>query len=347
MAVTLKDIADSLGISVTTVSFALRGKKPGDRSLSEETVRQVRQKAAQMGYRPNMAAAGLRSSKTGIAGILVSRMQARTGEFLSRIRENLADGLSPFLCCYDGDGAIEKRQLEILINQRADGIIATYSGSEENIPLYRQAAVDFQIPLVLIDRSIPSLDIPVVMADYRRAAFRAAGELLSMGHERIDFICMRVAKSLLESSSLREKGYREAMGEAGFNANVNIIASKGAGAWQPERLKAFTSNVLDDWQSGRSNATAMLIEHDILAYEIMNDCHKRGIDIPSNLSIMSMNKQPASALEQVALSTIEYENPGKEAAQMLNKLMRKQKPRQREVLTGFEIKLRKTIAPVR
>jgi len=347
MAVTLKDIAESLNVSVTTVSFALRGKKPGDRGLSEETVKLVRDRAAQMGYRPNMAAVGLRSSKTGIVGVLVSRMQERTGYLLGGIRDSLAGGLWPFLCCYDGDGDMEKTQLEILIDQRADGIIATYSGCRENIDTYRRAIADYQIPVVLIDRPIAPLDMPVVMTDYQKVAFKVTGKLLSMGHEKIVFICMRAAETLLESSALREKGYRWAMDEAGFDGNINIIASRGPDAWEPERLEAFASKVVDDWQKGKTSATAMLIEHDILAYEIMNCCARRGIDIPANLSIMSMNQQPASSLEQVSLSSVAYENPGPAAAEMLNTLLSGKQPQQRKVLTGFEINLRRTTAPPR
>ena len=71
MPVTLKDIAERLDISPTTVSFAIRGKKPGKRSLSPETIAKVQKVANEMGYKPNVSARSLRKGESLSVGLIV------------------------------------------------------------------------------------------------------------------------------------------------------------------------------------------------------------------------------------------------------------------------------------
>ena len=341
MAVTLKQIAEKAGVSPSTVSHAIRGILPGKRPLASETVIRIRNVASELGYRPNMLAAGLAKSKTYTIGVLVASLR---GDFYERILEGITHVVhpqfTPLLTVHNYDKNRERRELEVLIGKRVDGIIAAVSGCDENVPLYSELINTHHIPLVFVDRSITSLECPVVRSDHFRSTYIAVKELYGLGHRRIVF---GVGGRETDSTQIFKDGYIQAMRDAGCEASSRIIF-KQTGSWTKSELKQFASELIASIRSSSPRPTALLVQADWLAYEVLAECQLTGIKVPEELSVMGMEDCDPSALPGISLSTIkvELEQVGRIAAEILLKLMNGQRPDRQKVLIPPSTILRKT-----
>jgi LacI family transcriptional regulator len=186
VAVTLKDIAERLGVSVATVSFALRGVNPGRFKLAEATVRRIQETAREMGYRPNRVAASLVQRETHVVGVMIPEAQS---DFYGRVFSGISRGLRPdylpLVALHDSEGRRERQYLNTMIGNRVDAVIAAFSGDPESIPVYRDLLQDYHIPLCLLDRAIPGIDAPVVRPEAARAGAIAVEALAELGHRRV------------------------------------------------------------------------------------------------------------------------------------------------------------------
>ncbi|MEN6385290.1 MAG: LacI family DNA-binding transcriptional regulator, partial [Phycisphaerales bacterium] len=154
MAVTLKEVAKIAGVSPSTASHAIRGIHPGKRSLSAITIQRVREVAEQLGYRPNLLAAGLANNKTFTIGIMVAKLK---GNFYERILKGATEIIYPeytgLLAVHNYQPQVERKQLEYFLGKHVDGVIAAYSGCPENLDIYLELQKQ-KMPLVLVDRAV-------------------------------------------------------------------------------------------------------------------------------------------------------------------------------------------------
>jgi len=338
----LKDIANKLGLSTSTVSLALKPEDARKYRLSQETVELVRETAEKLGYRPNSLAASLRQKRTQTIGILVSQLDFCIGEILDDIIQEVMPEFTPLLTVHNWDGYIEQNELETLADKRVDGIIAAFSGDPKSIATYRKISENYKIPIVLMGRSIPDLNLNVVLSDHHKVTYNATKTLLGSGYTCIQFLGLREKGHSLESLMLRENGYRDAMNETNFGDQINIKLNHGKDVWKKQNLKKFASKVLDSWQKDPRQNTVLFAENDLLAYEILEECSLRAIKVPQDISIMGIGDYPLSSREFVGLSTISEERNGRLAAQILLKLIRGETCKERTFLVPSKTVLRKT-----
>ncbi len=340
MPVTLKDIAKKLGLSTSTVSLALKPKEAKRYRLAPKTVKLVNATAQKMGYRPNRLAASLRNSRTHIIGVLVSQLDFCIGEVLDDIIQEVFPDFTPLLTAHNWQGAVERRELETLLDKRVDGIIAAFSGDQKSKATYRKVAEDYGIPVVLMGRKIPGLDLKVVRSDHYKVAYETTRTLQNSGYRQIHFLSPRISSQLLEASTLREQGYSDAMRQADIKEEITI--HEAPDVWSQQNLRKFANNVLDSWQKNQSKDTVLFAENDLLAYELLDQCDIRRIKVPADLSIMGIGDYPLSSRRFIELSTVSEERNGRKAAQVLLKMMRGQSCKEKTFLVPANIILRKT-----
>jgi LacI family transcriptional regulator len=345
MPVTIKDIAKKAGVSTTTVSFALRGRKPGKRPLAHKTVSHVCEVARKLGYRPNHIAASLVGQKTHTIGVLLRSLSFGSEDLIEGIKSKTAPEYSSMLSVYNSDGENERDKLDMFVRQRVDGIIAAFSGDPESIPMYREISEQLGIPLVLIDRGIDGLDLPVVRSDHFASTYEGTRALQRLGHKRIRYASVSAACNL-ESTRLRLDGYKQAMIDSGLEDEIVVTNEQGHKEWiNSSNLRQVACGILDSWMTDAEKSTAMFVDNDWLAYEIMDECKNCGIRVPEDLSLMGIGDYEFSSFGYVSLSSVvsQKQKPmGIKAGEMLLNLMDENTLDEETVVLPIEVKLRNT-----
>lgn len=167
--VTIKDIANDLVISVSTVSRALTG----DKNIRRETREKVLEAAKRLGYRPNLVATNLKYGRTSTIGVIVPEMVTPfSAKIVSGIQEVMyAHGIKVIVTDSNEDPDKELENLQLMQHFRVDGIIVSMCSYKKNHDEYLQLQ-QTEIPVVFYDRIPYGLDVSqVVVDDYIKAFF--------------------------------------------------------------------------------------------------------------------------------------------------------------------------------
>jgi LacI family transcriptional regulator len=172
--VRMKDIAEHLGLSQTTVSHVLTGKHARYR-ISAATVERVWMLAEQMGYRVNAMARAFRAQKSYALSLAVEDLSNPfwAGMAIGAEREADRHGYSLMVSHLAGNAGRQRRALQFLHESRVDGLIVSpvCGGDRDLVAAHTQG-----LPFVQIDRAVPGLDMPCVRTDH------AAGSVLALRH---------------------------------------------------------------------------------------------------------------------------------------------------------------------
>jgi len=206
--VLISDIAKALGISVTTVSFILNDKAK-EKRISDAMTKRVLDYVKKVGYKPNQLAKSLRTGQTKILGLLVEDI---ANPFFSNVakyieRQAYDAGYHIIYCSMNNDGQKAKELIQMFMDRQVDGFIITPSeGLEDTIANIRQN----NIPVVLFDRYIPTVDTHYVVSDNKKGAYEATKHLLENENKRVGLISLYSNQTQMRD---RLEGYMQAMDE--------------------------------------------------------------------------------------------------------------------------------------
>ncbi len=300
MVVTIKDVARVAGVSVSTVCRAL-----GDAGLVRaETRDRVRQAATDLGYRPNRAARGLITGRTGNLGLIVpdltnpffpdvvKGMQARAREM----------DYAVFIADTDEDPGVELTLVRALTKQ-VDGIVlCSPRMGEEDL----RAAAE-ETPLVLLNRRVGR--IPSVTVDNVDGVRQAVAHLVALGHRRIGYV---EGPRTSWANRERLRGLRAVTSSSG----VQLVE---LGSFLPQ----FEGGVAAADQVLAANVSAVIAYNDLVALGLLNRFAARGIDVPNSISVVGCDDIIASSMVHPALTSISLPKAmtGRAGVDMLLQLM--------------------------
>ncbi|MEU5612516.1 LacI family DNA-binding transcriptional regulator [Streptomyces sparsogenes] len=325
--VTLQSMAKELGLHVSTVSRILNGPAAtGARAASTATADRVRRLAAELGYRPDPHATGLRTRRSNLIGVLVPRMSDLV---LAMIHEGIeeaatAKGLSTIVVNTLDRPETRRARTDMLIARRTDGLIFGDARVEDDF-LAEVAARG--TPFVLVNRH--SADHPSVTCDDWLGGRLAADHLLGLGHRDLAIIAGEPHAS---TGVDRVGGFLERCAEAGVPVPGDRIAHGGfdtaAGRAAADRLLAADPA-----------PTAIFAVNDFAAIGALGAARDRGLRVGEDLAVMGYNDTPLAAelplpLTSVLSSTHEM---GRRALAMLVRILAGERPpseRLRPVLTA-------------
>ncbi|MDI6048569.1 LacI family DNA-binding transcriptional regulator [Flavobacterium sp. XS2P24] len=183
--ITLKEIATKLGISITTVSKALKNYP----DVSEKTKNAVIELAQKLHYTPNSFAVNLRTKESKTIGLIIPEV---VHHFFSNvvnaiINEAEKNGYLVIILQSNETLALEKKQVELLINKRVDGIIMSLS-NESNNDDHIKEIMNRNIPFVMFDKIAKLSKCSKVIIDDQKAAFNAVQHLIDNGCKKIAHI---------------------------------------------------------------------------------------------------------------------------------------------------------------
>lgn len=176
---TLQSIADDLGLHVSTVARVLNGMREGERAASGATAERIRQRAAEVNYRPNPHAASLRTKRTNLVGVLVPRL---SDVVLATVYEGIESaaaerGLTAFVANTQDDPADQRKRIEMMLDRRVDGLILGDARADDHTVLEELARRE--VPFVLVNRSVAGY--PAATCDNYLGGRLAAEHLLELG----------------------------------------------------------------------------------------------------------------------------------------------------------------------
>jgi LacI family transcriptional regulator len=277
MAVTLNDIANKAGVSVSTVSRVLNHKTKKYR-ISAETENLIVQAAKKLNYKPNQLARGLRLKKTHTIGLVVPDISNPFFAHVTRIIQTHAyqAGYSLIVCNTDEDINTELAQIELLISKGVDGFIVMPVGTTY---VHFQKLMNDDVPLVLLDRSFDNLDTNSVVVDNYAGAYKATEYLISMGHAKIAII-----QGLPDTytNNARVKGYLDALKDSGIDVNRNYIVGKD---FRKENGYIETKFLL----GLEDPPTAIFTTSDLITLGVLEAISEENLIVPEDISLVSFD----------------------------------------------------------
>ena len=294
--ITLKAIAQQLGVSTTTVSRSLNGQAQRYR-IGQKMEAKVRETAQQMGFSPNRFARGLRLKKTSTIGLIVPDI---SNPFFGATARQIAVGIrkqgySILLCDSQEDVAVERQSLELLRNWQVEGIIVCPVGqTSDHLAEVAQAGLS----LVLVDRYFPELRVPYVGADNVAGARAATAHLIAKGHRWI--ACLQGLPGTSPNDQ-RLQGYRDALADHQIPLDESLIVgdrfNEESGYRETQRLLTH-----------RPDVTALLCFCNPGALGAIRALAESERSIPRDMSLISFDENPYAAHLASPLTTVAQPN---------------------------------------
>jgi len=287
---TIREVAQKAGVSYATVSHVINNT----RFVSEETRERVLSAMSELKYRPNAVAQSLRSGRTNTIGMI---LPDSSNPFFAEIGRQIEEeafrkGYSIILCNMELQPEKEMLYVDVLINKQVDGIIFVATGDQTSL---LQLLLDQGIPVILIDRDLPEMNIDTVITDNRLGGYLATRHLIDLGHRRI--ACITGPSSKITPSASRVVGYRQALEEAGLPYDKQIVC---LGDFHPQS----GMDIMEALLKRPNPPTAVFACNDLMALGCMRAAMYAGYRIPEDLSIVGFDDIELARFTNPPLTTV-------------------------------------------
>ena len=305
---TMKDIARELGISVATVSRALKDSP----RISEERRRMIQQYAREHNFYPNVIGAALRHSRVATSRVIGVIVPEFTHYYFSSVLTGIeeaaiARGYYIMVALSNEQYEREARICEMFHRQKVCGVIVSQAKDTQSYEHF-QKLIDSGIPMVFYDRICTGVNASRVVVDDYMGAFNAVTYLIETGCRRIAFYG---APMQLEISKNRFNGYKDALLKRGLKFDEHLMRICD----NRQDAELITPELFD----GDYYPDSFFAVNDYTAIGILYTVKRMGLRVPEDISICGFtNGQRAVACDPM-LTTVEQRGKrvGEEAAEIL------------------------------
>lgn len=310
--ITIKDIAEELGVSTATVSNVIHGKT---KKISDKTVAKVQEKLEESGYIPNMAAVLLAQNTSKIVCVILSDDVSYEGKM---IEDPFVSGMLNYL-----SKELSQNGYFMMLKEEADvNQIVRYASmwNMAGLILIGYCAVDYEklrermhIPFVVVDAYRDDMNkYSDVGIDNIHGGYLAGKYLLDMGHTKILYMAITDE----DCDHDRYLGLTGAYIEK--NLPYSIEDFKILGPFKEERVRRY-----EEIYTKLDNYTAAFLASDVLAIEFMNFLQDKGLNIPEDFSIVGFDNIPLASCVRPGLTTIaqNLQERSEKAVQLLMELI--------------------------
>jgi LacI family transcriptional regulator len=336
MPVTLKDIADRVGKSVTTVSRALAGFD----DVSPQTRREVQRVARELGYEPNVAARNLKKQRTDtIALILPATRNLRFSDpffsiFLSGIVEQTTAHGFNLTVSTDNPNGERATYLKQIRSRRVDGFIVIRTERQDSrIDLLRE----HDVPFVAFGRIEGDNGFLLVDEDGAQGVRQAVDHLAELGHTRLACIA---EPAKFTKSYHRIQGFLDGLQANGLPHDPNLLIEtsyRQRSGWQSAHRLLKMPNP----------PTAIVACNDLLALGAMRAAQEQGLAVGREISITGFDDIPMAEYANPPLTTVRQpaHQMGNLVAQMLLKALSGEPIAEKQVIFEPSLVIRQSSGP--
>ncbi|WP_165947140.1 LacI family DNA-binding transcriptional regulator [Micromonospora sp. 15K316] len=286
--VTLVQVAKLAGVSPTTVSHVLSGK----RWVAEATRETVRNVIRELGYRPNNVARSLRTRRSRMVAVVVPDI---TNSFYAVLTRGLADavdaaGYGTYVCNTDAIPEREEAFLADVLDRGVDGVVMASGPTDARA---RSGSPAPGVPAVCIGGShddAPRLDL--VTPDDTVGSHAAVTHLIRRGARRIAMI-----EGPLPSGSAREDGYRQALTEHGISVDPDLMVR---GDWTRPGGHAAMHQLL----TLPERPDAVFCANDLAAIGAIDAAHEQRLVVPDDVAVVGFDDVDAATIVNPPLTTV-------------------------------------------
>jgi LacI family transcriptional regulator len=302
---TINDVAKRAGVAPITVSRVINNSG----YASEETRRRVEAAIEELGYVPNTLARGLRSKRTNTLALVVTDIANPFFTLIARGVEDTASasGFTVIYCNTDESEAKEEKYINILVQKQVDGVLLVPACNSSKSVNFLHSN---NVPIVLIDRSVPGFQTDLVRCNSETGAYDLVKHLIELGHKRIAAI---TGPHGVSTSEDRVSGYQHAMSEAGLENLTSVYY----GAFTQASGYELANQVL----AQNPRPTAIFGANNFLSIGILKALRDANLSVPQDLSVVGFDDLPVSLIVDPILTVAAqpaYEM-GQQATQLLLK----------------------------
>jgi len=303
--VTIKDIAEKLSISPSTVSRSLKDHP----DISVKTRNAVKELAKLLGYKPNLIALNLKNSRTNTIGLLVPEIEHHFfSTIINGIEEVAYQNNFNVLIVQSNESYLrEVLNTQTLLGNRVDGMLASFSKETKDFSHFQQI-IDNEIPLVFYDRANDELHADVVVVDDYSGAYDAVTHLIKDGCKRIAFYS---APQHLLLGKDRYHGYIDALEHSNIKFDSNLVYSCDTF----ESAIKISQSILKK----TDRPDGIFAVNDLTAVGVMKTAKILGIKVPEELKIVGFENSKSASICDPELTSVDQfgYNLGKKAMTIL------------------------------
>lgn len=329
--VTLKTIAEQLGVTPGTVSAALNNS-PAARSIPQQTKDRVIQAAQALNYRPNFFARTLRLKRTYTIGVIAEEIgDAYGATVISGIEDYLRNHNYFFLTViHRHDPKLLQTYAQMLLTRGVEGFITTDTSITKKPAL----------PTVAVAGHQRIEEVTNIILDHKRAARLTLEHLRGLGHQEIAFIR---GQKLSSDSAVRWSAICEAADELGICIRPELTIQLEGTDSTPAIGYPFAKQLL----ARKQPFTALFAYNDISAIGSIWAFHEAGLRVPQDISVVGFDDIPGAAFTNPGLTTVRQPlfRMGQIAAQTLVDRIEGRAANVPEVAIEPEFVIRKSTGP--
>ena len=287
-SVSLKLLAEHLGLSKTAVSFVIN-RSPSAKSIPQSTQELIRRAARELNYRPNHLARSLRQQRSYTIGVVVPEIsEGYAALVMSGIEDHLLEeGYFYFVVSHRHRNELIE-EYPLLLQQRAvEGLIAVDTALSEGV----------QVPLVAVSghRDVPG--VTNIVLNHARAATLALEHLTKLGHWQMAFI---KGQEFSSDTAVRWDSVRAAAAELGIDVKDQLVGQLEGESSSPELGYVVTRKLL----ASDEPFTALFAFNDISAIGAIQALREAGRRIPEDVSVVGFDDIQSAAFQNPGLTTV-------------------------------------------
>lgn len=335
--VTIKDIANALGISKSTVSRALSGDS---QNVKADTMRQIVAAAERMGYHRNEMAVSLRKQSSRNIGIIIPEIVTSFYmNFISHAQTLLhKKGYNALIAISNENADMERDNIEMMERCMVDGLLISVCDKERNTDLLRRVAAR-GIPMVFFDRTVEAVEASQVRLDDYIMSFFMVERLIRSGCKRIVHI---PGPAYIRNARERLHGYRDALEKFRIPFDDSLVLPPALSAEEGAR-------VMDSFLDGQTDFDAVFGFTETALLGAKSVMQKRGIGIPTDAAVCCMAGTTLCTLVHPTITAVEQpvEQMAAEACRLLEGHIADNRKKPEDVVLRGNIVMRESTAEVK
>lgn len=290
---TLKEIANLLGISITTVSKALKDYP----DVSAKTKKAVMDMANELNFTPNSFAVNLRTKESKTIGLIIPEV---VHHFFSNVINGIIveadkNGYLVIILQSNESLELEKKQVELLFNKRVDGILMSLS-NESNDDIHLKRLINRGIPFVQFDKISKLIPSSKVIINDQKAASEAVQHLIDVGCKKIAHIR---GPENPQNAIDRFLGYKKTLEKNGIPFDSKLVYTCQRVAY--EEGFEFAKQIVID----HPDVDGIFTVTDLVAVGVMSYLNEVGIAIPNQIALIGFSNWFMAQVMSPKLSTVD------------------------------------------